>query len=97
MSLSLTVLAKADMRRIWKYYDSQLPGLGDEFLSELGIAIRLVRDYPNAQPEFTHGSRRVLLNRFPYGAAYNVEPSGEIVFYIIAHTRRAEKVWSSRL
>jgi plasmid stabilization system protein ParE len=67
MKIRLIAPAKADMTRIWAYYEKQRPGLGDEFLDELQAAIRLVHDFPNAQPEFWKGTRRALVNRFPYG------------------------------
>ncbi len=96
MRIRLIAPAMADMTRIWAYYEKQRRGLGDAFLDELGAAIRLIREFPEAPPEFWKGSRRVLLKRFPYGAAYRVMP-GEIQVLVIAHTSRASRVWSKRL
>ena len=96
MKIRLIAPALADMTRIWGYYEKQRQGLGDAFLDELGIAIRLVRDFPDSQPGFWKGSRRVLLKRFPYGAAYRVL-GNEIQVIVIAHTSRASRVWLTRL
>ena len=96
MKIRLIAPAKADMTRIWAYYEKQRPGLGSEFLDDLGAAVRLVGEYPLGQPEFLKGARRVLLKRFPYGAAYRVVDD-EIQVIVIAHTSRAARVWSKRL
>lgn len=96
MKIRLIAPAKGDMGRIWSHYEKQRPGLGNDFLDELGAAVRLVRDFPLAPPEFWKGSRRVLLKRFPYGAAYRVIED-EIQVIVIAHTSRAARVWLRRL
>ncbi len=96
MKIRLIAAAKADMARIWAYYEKQRPGLGDEVLDDLGASIKLVREFPNAPPEFWNGTRRILLKRFPYGAAYRVT-SDEILVIVIAHTSRASRIWTKRL
>ena len=96
MKIRLIAAAKADMVRIWAYYEKKQSGLGDDFLDELGDAVRLVREFPLVPPEFWKGTRRVLLRRFPYGAAYRVT-SQEIQVLVIAHTSRASQVWRKRL
>ena len=96
MKIRLIAPAKADMIRIWAYYEKQRPGLGGEFLTDLGAAVQLVREFPLAPPEFWKGTRRVLLKRFPYGAAYRIA-GDEIQVVIIAHTSRASRVWTKRI
>jgi toxin ParE1/3/4 len=96
MRLRLTAEAKSDMRRIWAYYEKRRSGLGDEFLDDLGAAVRQVRELPAAQPVYWNGTRRVLLRRFPYGAAYRVS-ADDIVVLVIAHTSRSVRVWRGRL
>ena len=96
MKIRLIAPALADMTRIWGYYEKQRRGLGDAFLDDLGTAVRLVKDFPEVQPEFWKRTRRVLLKRFPYGAAYRVLPD-EIQVLVIAHTSRASRVWVKRL
>lgn len=96
MKIRLIAAAKADMVRIWAYYEKQRPGLGNEFLDDLGAALRLVREFPQASPEFWRTTRRVLLKRFPYGAAYRVV-GAEIQIIVIAHMSRASRIWTKRL
>ncbi len=96
MKVRLAAPAKADMIRIWAYYEKQRRGLGDDFLDDLTATIRQVSNFPHAQPEFWKGTRRILLNRFPYGAAYRVDGE-DIVVVVIAHTSRADKVWRKRV
>ena len=57
MKIRLIAPAKADMTRIWAYYEKQRPGLGSEFLDDLGAAVRLVGEYPLGQPEFWKDAR----------------------------------------
>lgn len=94
MRIRLIAAAKADMLRIWAYYEKQRPGLGGEFLDDIGIAVRLAREFPYAPPEFWKGTRRVILKRFPYGAAYRVVDD-EIQVIVVAHTSRASRVGRS--
>ena len=96
MKIRLIAPAKADMVRIWVYNEKQRSGLGNDFLDDLGTAVRLVREFPLAQPELWKGARHVLLKRFPYGAAYRVVDD-EIQVIVNAHTSRASRVWSKRL
>jgi hypothetical protein len=39
MKIRRIAATKADMVRIWAYYEKQRPCLGDEFLDDLGAAI----------------------------------------------------------
>jgi toxin ParE1/3/4 len=96
MRIRLIAAAKGDMVRIWAYYEKKRPGLGDEFLDELGEAVRQVREFPNAAPEFWKGTRRIVLKRFPYGAAYRID-GDDIQLIVIAHLSRASRVWRKRL
>ena len=96
MTIRLIPAAKAEMVRIWTYYEAQRRGLGNEFLDDLGQTLRLVQEYPLSQPEFWKGTRRALLKRFPYGFAYRVEKD-EILVVVITHTSRATRVWRRRL
>ena len=84
------------MTRVWGYYEKQRQGLGDEFLDDLGVAVRLIADFPFGPPEFYRGTRRVLLRRFPYGMAYRVAGDA-IQIIVIAHLSRASVVWRKRL
>ena len=96
MRLRLTAEAKSDMRRIWAYYEKRRPGLGDEFLDDLGRTVRQVRELPAAQPVYWNRTRRVLLRRFPYGAAYLVDGE-DITILVIAHLSRSSRIWHRRL
>lgn len=60
--------AAADIEDAYQWYESQRPGLGEEFL----VALRLTRDrvpeHPEAFPVLHRGTRRALIpERFPYG------------------------------
>ena len=95
MNIRIAVSAKKDLERIRAYYDRQRPGLGSEFLGEVGETIRALKQFPHARPEFHAGTRRLLLNRFPYGAVYRVKEH-EILIVLVAHLKRAPKFWQRR-
>ena len=60
--------AQRDVAEISEWYDSQRPGLGDDFLAEMLVAIKRIGQNPYAfqctrkKPEI----RRALTRRFPY-------------------------------
>lgn len=95
MKVRLSAPAKADMVRVWAYYEKRQPGLGDQFLDDLALAIRHVRDFPLSMPVFWKGARRIGLSRFPYAAAYRVDDD-IIEIFVIAHLRRDQRVWKKR-
>lgn len=50
MKIRLVAAAKADMTRIWAYYEKQRPGLGNDFLDDLAAAMQLVKVLAIRQP-----------------------------------------------
>jgi toxin ParE1/3/4 len=58
------------------FYDKVETSLGEEFSLEVLAALRNVLSYPNAWPVLKGEVRRCLVNRFPYGILYSVEPTG---------------------
>jgi plasmid stabilization system protein ParE len=95
MKLRIAASAKQDLQRIHRYYEGKRPGLGAEFLETVGKNIRGLKDFPAAWPEFHAGTRRFILDRFPYGVVYRVGPS-EILVVLVAHLKRSPAYWRKR-
>jgi plasmid stabilization system protein ParE len=76
-------------------YDLQQPGLGAEFVSEIGRAVDLAATYPDRFTVKHADIRRVPARRFPYSVFYKVQP-GRIVVLAIFHARRDPMIWRTR-
>ncbi len=79
--------AEADLREARDWYDRRRPGLGNEFLAEIGTIIRALVLDPGRRVEYYRGFHRVLARRFPYKLFYRVEGDRIIVFRVL-HARR---------
>ena len=79
-----------------RYYESEAPGLGAEFVAALLEAEQLTADNPRIGSLYLGGTRRVLLKRFPFNFVY-LEESDAIVVVALAHHRRRPGYWRDRL
>ncbi len=84
--------ADAAFNRYW--YESQVAALG--FDRELRIAIHTLRRNPRACAPYLHGTRRTLLNRYPYFIVFRELPR-KIEIIAIAHAKRRPGYWAKRL
>ena len=71
------------------------PSLGEEFSLEVRTAMRNVLSYPNTWPVLEEGIRRCLVNRFPYGILYSIEPD-RIFVLAVMHLHRRPGYWKER-
>lgn len=86
------------MAALW--YEEQLPGLGELFLSELDRAMSAIDESPTTWPSWPgtlpeSEIRRFLFARFPYGVGYIVD-EGPVIL-AVAHLRRQPLYWLDRL
>jgi plasmid stabilization system protein ParE len=89
--------ARLDARRAASWYDDQRPGLGSDFLVELGEFLKRIAEGPAQFPLMTGSVRRALLRRFPYSVYFSVGPQDEIVIVAILHQRRHPDIWKDRV
>jgi len=66
------------------------------FSSELDAAESAIARLPEAWPPFDHGTRRYLLQRFPFSVVYRVEHR-RILIVAVAHARRRPGYWQARI
>jgi toxin ParE1/3/4 len=59
-------------------------------------AIAVILEAPRRWPMANHGTRKFLLQRFPYAVYYREFPSG-IEVLAVAHGHRKPGYWKSRL
>lgn len=97
MEVKLLELAKVEFDDAVSYYESERPGLGEALRLEVLRAISRIRQFPTAYQEFSYGTRRCLISRFPYGIVYHVsEADNQILIVAIAHMHRRPDYWVSR-
>lgn len=65
------------------------------FLRELSIATNRIREAPMRYTAAAHGTRQILLDRFPFTLYYRIR--GEVVMIVaVAHQKRRPGYWRSR-
>jgi mRNA-degrading endonuclease RelE of RelBE toxin-antitoxin system len=78
------------------FYDQQLQGLGDKFLTEVLKTIDLIQKYPNAWQKLSERVRKCSVKAFPYGIVYVILDDNLIVV-AIANSHRKPNYWSDRI
>ena len=87
--------AEAEFIEAIAFYDKIESSLGEEFSLEVLAAGRNVLSYPRAWPVLEGDVRRCLVNRFPYGILYSVEPE-RIFVLALMHLHRRPGYWKDR-
>jgi len=96
MNILLLPPAQAELDEAFAWYESQAPGLGQQFLSEALHAFHLARRFPHAWHPLSANTRRCRLKRFPYGVVYAIEGENALIL-ASAHLHRKPGYWRARL
>lgn len=67
-----------------------------QFSTELRTAYRAVQAQPHAYPAYLHGTRRKILDRFPFSVVFREFPD-RIEIVAVAHAKRRPGFWIDRL
>ena len=95
--LRLRPAARDDLDATARWYESQEPGLGRQFLAEVRLALQRIRSNPEAYPIGYRDTRRALIRRFPYGVIYLPVPEQDyIVVLAVLHCGRDPSFWRQR-
>ena len=78
----------------WYFARSELAA--SKFVEELGRAVGIIAKAPQRWPEGMGGTRKFLLQRFPFALVYR-ELTSVIQIVAIAHGRRRPGYWKERL
>lgn len=78
------------------FYDSRRAGLGDEFLSEVDVAVAGICANPDLGRRGAHGTRSDRTKRFPFRLVYLVQPD-RIWIVAVAHLSRRPGYWAGRM
>jgi plasmid stabilization system protein ParE len=78
----------------WYWDRSRVAAL--DFSSELKSALSRLREAPSTYSPYLHGTRRILLNRFPFFVVFR-ERLRDIQIIAISHAKRRPGYWRKRL
>jgi hypothetical protein len=96
MEVRFLEVAQQELDETVEYYNTELQGLGDQFLLEVLSSLGRIKQFPEAWHSFTQNSRRCQTRRFPYGIAYQILDS-EILIIALAHLHRRPGYWLDRI
>lgn len=95
MTFSFHPEAEEEFSAAIEYYEERETGLGYDFSVEVFTAIHNITNHPAAWPVVEEDIRRCLVNRFPFGVLYSIEPNG-IFIIAVMHQRRRPGYWKER-
>ena len=96
MQIRFLDIAQFELDESVEYYNSELAGLGDEFLIEVLHALERIKHFPQAWHPFTDITRRCQLHRFPYGIIYQILDT-EILVIAVSNLHRKPDYWKDRI
>jgi len=88
--------AVAEGREGRDHYLSKSAAVEEGFRKEIERAISLIKEHPETWPAYVHGTRRFVLNRFPYSLVYRTDGTYSLIV-AVAHAKRRPGYWRSRL
>jgi hypothetical protein len=96
MQIRFLEIAEIELDEAIQYYNYEVAGLGDDFLTEvLGTLDRIAR-FPEAWHLCSKRTRRCQTRRFPYGIIYQIRKT-EILVIAVANLHREPDYWEDRL
>lgn len=88
--------AKAEANGAIDWYWAQSRSAALELAKELRNAYSKLRRAPKVCPIYIHGTRRVILDRFPFSVVFREVPTG-LQIVAVAHAKRRPGYWARRL
>ena len=88
--------ARLESAAAFEWYFERSEMAASRFVVELNRAIALIAEAPQRWPTGVRGTRRCLLQRFPFSVVYREFPS-RIQVLAVAHGHRRPGYWKSRL
>jgi len=96
--LVIRIEAEQDITDAAIWYHNQRPGLGEEFIAEVQVALEGSVANPRRFPRLRRKPevRRILIARFPYRIFFVLRPDAIVVFRIL-HGARHDREWNTKL
>jgi plasmid stabilization system protein ParE len=96
MKLEFLPAAEQDLIDAAAYYESDLRGLGYEFMLEAQRVTRVLIEQPLLGKKIDQVHRRIPLRRFPYALIFRHDRD-VIRVVAVAHHRRRPRYWAGRV
>jgi toxin ParE2 len=96
MKINFLEIAQIELDDAIEYYNYEVPGLGDAFLTEVLNVLDRIGEFPKAWHPCSKRTRRCRTRRFPYGVIYQIREQ-EILVVAIAHLHRKPDYWKDRI
>lgn len=88
--------AQKEFDAVIAWYESQRPGLGEEFISRVEDALDRIGRTPEGHALVRRDVRCARVHRFPYAIYYRVE-ADRVTVVSVFHASRDPHVWQSRV
>jgi plasmid stabilization system protein ParE len=95
LPLIITPEAEEDLADARAWYERKREGLGERFVLAVEAALDHIRRAPQGATEVYPEVRRVVVQRFPYGVFYRIDPD-QIAVLAVYHSRRDPRGWQAR-
>jgi plasmid stabilization system protein ParE len=88
--------ARDEFREAVRWYRARDRRASSELRVKVSSAIRVIAGTPQRWPKYLYGTRRFVMQRFPFSVVYLDDP--ELVTVIaVAHSKRKPGYWRDRL
>src|SRR5689334_11046350 len=95
MKVKLHPDARAELRPARNWYHERSPLSAFAFAQTVQNAIARIKAAPDTFPLADHGTRKFVLQRFPFNVFYQTRKT-EIIIVAVAHQKRRPGYWSGR-
>ena len=87
--------AERELEGYHRYYEAQA-GRGRDFVQAMEAGVRRIQEAPMQGPAYLHGTRRLVVFRYPFSIVYLADDPRPVVI-AFAHQRRKPGYWARRL
>ena len=95
MNVEFHPAALREVENAQGWYEERSLFAASAFLREMSAVVQRIRQTPDRYPSAEAGTRRVLLDRFPFTVYYRVK-ADTVTIVAVAHQKRRPGYWSSR-
>jgi len=93
--LRFLAAAAAEVEGAAEWYGERSSEAREGFLAELDHAVTMIQEAPGRWPSYLHGTKRILLRRYPFSVVYRLVGT-DLQIIAVAHQKRRPGYWSDR-
>ena len=90
MKVRYSALARADVRDAKAFYRKDSQQAPKDFAAQLRHALQRIREHPQSGSPYELGTRRFIMERFPYAVIYFLTVEGIYVAAVQHHSRKPD-------